>query len=722
MAVFDFPRIHVAGSYLVDPPTTNNDTRGVGAEGPYVSDTEQVRVLTGPMEDEEFAAWLCGLGDDGLIRGQWNPYGDMSFRFLDVAVTGVQVDEGRLLVNRRDDPLLGAACELTDAVMCDTNPEGFDSTQIFAGALQIDAPGALRDGLFISRRPVRATLRMINFCRNVAFTSAIGPSSSAHAGGGSAVFQFAVEVAPGDLEAGSHTGADTRQLLHKFLPDPASPGAVALAGALAEESCRGLVFRMSVYLTYPSIPDPALAAELARGKATHNPARGQVVGTIAPWYRGEAATVTMGRFLRPAGTFPVPGAAAGPYQLGPAVARIDTDARRVRVDLVNALPEAGPGGTKFDLGSVTLGVRAATPGGTDPSTNRSAVTVIGPVANDRRAYRRTGGLVDVDYSGLPAGRRRWLTDGRHELVLQAGRPGAATVLLAETEYHVASDCSCSYLDRPAPRRNWDSRVVVRELAAMPDPALRGEVPVHVYRRGRPAAGRVPLTVELWRMTPTGSQSQPGTYLFPRLVDSGTVVVSDGLLQFRLRPPPVPAVYDYRFVPPGWWPQPVAPGDFPGETGEDARSVVRVLPHDDYSRLADEDVTFAFVYREVLRNYQLLYPAMGEYLDLADPTLWTTPAAVRYLSRVIALDAWPTPIAMPRTRDLPATRRALLDRYCRLTLERAEAAAASLRKPAGPSGTTRSAAAGPAAGATRRPGPPASRPGGRASRPGGRAPR
>ena len=50
MSVFDFPRVNVAGTYLVDPPTGNNDVPPAA----YLSDNGLVAAITGPMHDEEF--------------------------------------------------------------------------------------------------------------------------------------------------------------------------------------------------------------------------------------------------------------------------------------------------------------------------------------------------------------------------------------------------------------------------------------------------------------------------------------------------------------------------------------------------------------------------------------------------------------------------------------------------------------------------------------------
>ena len=137
MSVFDFPRINVAGTYLVDPPTGNNDVPPMA----YLSDNGAVAANTGPMHDAAFVAWASSLDEKGLLRSSWNYYGDMSLRFLEVSVTGVQLGPGTVVTDPAADPLVGAAVSLDDGVMCDVDPEGIDATQVFAGSLQIHVAG-----------------------------------------------------------------------------------------------------------------------------------------------------------------------------------------------------------------------------------------------------------------------------------------------------------------------------------------------------------------------------------------------------------------------------------------------------------------------------------------------------------------------------------------------------------------------------------------------------
>ena len=653
MAVFDFPRIHVAGRYLVSPGTANNGHR--------TSDTERVRAMTGSMSDAQFRQWVGSADPTGHLRAEWNYYGDNTVRFLDVTVRSVEVDYGDLVSDSGLDPLVGAGVYLTDALICDANPEGIDTSQIFASSLQVISPAALVEGTFVSRRPGRATTRAINFNRNLSFRGCLGDDTTSNDGAGSACFQMSIPVQSTDLRPQPREDSAAAQALHRLIPRPESPGASALVAALDEPGTRGLVFRFCLYLTYPFIADSVLEAAFARGEHPDNPAIGLVTGTIAPWYGGEPTSLTVGRRLVPATSYTNP-YRDGPFFLAPAVARVDEHNRYVSIDLSNTMPEDGPEGEKWNFGTVTLGVRTATTPGTDPAQNDAAVTVIGAVENDRATYVLRAGIYDVALGPqLGADVTTLLNDPGNELVVQTELDG---VLLYEPEYMVASDCGCSYLDELAPGQTWDDPDVVDWLARQPDDALTGFVPLVVRRRGEVVSSETAITVEEWRLTPASYPGDPGADRMPRLVRTEQVVVPAGadIYEYRLRPSPGPGARDFRLVAPGQWPAQVDGTGFYSWVSAHGCTALRVLPYDDYSKV--DEVTFDFIYNEVLRYYALIFPAMSLRLDLSDPTLWETPAAAHYLERVTQLELWATTLYMPRTRDLSRPRRDLLHRFCR----------------------------------------------------------
>jgi hypothetical protein len=684
MGLFDFPRIHVFGTHLTNPGTGNNDSASPGTELTVVSNTERVQAMTQGMTDAQFEAWMTGLDKYGLLRAQWNYYGDFGFRFIDVRVRSVQLSPDRVVTDPAADPFIGAQVYLNDATMCDANPEGFTSTQVFSESLEIRSPRVLGSGgSFISRKPTRATTRWLNWYRNVSYhglfglppDGANGKLSSGGAGGASASFQCGIEIRPHDLKARRGDTADRDEVLHKLLPR-GSKALSELVDVLKRRDALGLLFRYNIYLCFPKFSDTDLAVEFAAGRKLANPAYGLVLGTIAPWFEGEPSTIAMGRNLKPCAPFTNPYRPM-PYYLSPVVARVDTQSRVVSLDMANCLPEDGPEGDKFNLGTVVVGLRKATVAGEDPAKNTNPVVPIGPMPNDRQTYVSQGGIYDVSYDHLARKQQAWLDDDGYELVLQTGLGG---VLLSETPYMVASDSGCNYLDALSPGESWTDPAVREQLAKQPAEGLRGDIDIHVRRRGKVPRGRTAIRVEQWRETPTGLINEYGVYRYPALLRSETLTVAGGVGRYTLTPAEGTGLRLFRFVPPGNFPQEISPNTLAQLAFQEFFVELRVLPFDDYRAVREEELTFDLIYNEIFRYYRLVLPAMSERLDLSNPTIWQTPTAARYVLRMVDEQLWAFYNYMPRTRDLSKYRRDLLRRFCLKVLGQTDAPGVAHRGP------------------------------------------
>lgn len=678
MGLFDFPRIHVYGNHEVNPGTGNNNSASPGDELTVTSDSEAVQPIEKDQSDAEFRRWMSGLDELGVLRSQWNYYGDMSFRFLDVTVRSVQLTPDLIARSDKEDPLVGASVHLNNAIVCDNNPEGFNGTQVFAEALEIHAPNAIETpGSFVSRPPDRATTRWLNWERNVSFHTPFampnpveppkGEITSGAAGGASATFQCGIEVAPDDLEKDRGDERLLARSRFKLLPLRAADGvkeSAALAALIQaiRDGARGILFRYNLYLTYPRISDTELARRFAAGERPINPARGKIIGTITPWYAGEPSTVTLGRLLRPAAAYPTRHRPAKQYFLSPAVAAVNRKARRIAIDLANCLPEHGPEGEKYDLGEISLGVRPATKPDADPATNTGDVEPLGTIENTRESYLERGGIYDIEYR---ADQSKLVDDENYELVLSSSKHG---VLSYEPEYMLASDCTCNYLDELGPGEGWRDAQVLQQLQRQPHAALRGAVDLHLLRRGKKSTEPVSIRVEEWQQTPTGDPASYGKYLDPKLLSTRTLWVREPVALFELAPSPGRGLRMYRFVPDGQWPQHMDGKTFARQAIREATVELRVLPHDAYD-VKDEQLTLEFIYQQVFRYYDLITPAMSVAMDLKDPTIWQTPTAARYLLLTTSLELWGSWQFMPRTRDLSHSRRELLRRYCQLVLTR-----------------------------------------------------
>jgi hypothetical protein len=669
VGLFDFPRLHIFGAHEVNPGTGNNNSASPGDELTVTSDSERVQPVASGKSGAEFRRWMTGLDELGMLRSQWNYYGDMSFRFTDVTVRSVQLGPNQLIRSAAQDKLIGASVHLNNAIVCDNNPEGFNGTQVFAEALEIHAPDALQGaGSFVSRPPARATTRWLNWQRNVSFQTPFkladptkpisGEITSGAAGAASAMFQCAIAVDIADLALEPSHERELSRSRFKLLPESnASPALDALVAEI-RRGARGIVFRYNLYLTYPRISDTELAKRFERGERPLNPARGQIVGTIAPWYDGEASTITMGRLLKPAAAYPNQYRPKEQFFLSPAVAVQNTKTQCIAIDLANCLPEDGPEGDKYNLGTVRLGIRNATDSERDPATNLATIEQIGTVTNDRETYLDCGGIYDFGYGERPEVRAA-LGDDSNELVLESSLYG---VLLYEPEYMLASDCSCNYLDDLAPGETWDSAPMKAYLDAQPHPALKGTIDLLLLRRGRPPGREVAITVEEWRQTPTGFAENYGVYRYPTLQKRSKLTWRPNT-KFDLRPNGGPGLRVYRFVPECNWPQDIDERDIAQVAIREAIVELRVLPYDDYSKVRPDELTLDFIYEQVFRYYDLITPAMSEAMDLKDPSIWKLPTAARYVLLTTSTDFWASPQYMPRMRDLSRSRRELLQRFC-----------------------------------------------------------
>ena len=180
------------------------------------------------------------------------------------------------------------------------------------------------------------------------------------------------------------------------------------------------------------------------------------------------------------------------------------------------------------------------------------------------------------------------------------------------------------------------------------------------------------------MTPSGDPNNYGFYQYPVCIKTAPVVitVNGGWGSVDLIPEPGRAgMRMFRFVPHDYWPQSRPPDQLAWLLLAEAYATLRVLPYDDYSALLASGPTWDDVYREVLMYYDLILPAMSERLPFSQGGFWESATTAQYLKRVVDLSLWSSPNYMPRTRDLSASRRALVVAYCDRVIAPSDAASA-----------------------------------------------
>lgn len=641
MSVFSFPRLNFAGTITLNPGTANNDdyAQAGGGQltmpssfGPYAGqpfgliDSKLVQPRTFGMSDADFITWVqnpqtfdSSGGPQTAMPSEWNYYGDMSSSAT-ASIVGVQTGPGQLYTAA--DPtvqlssLVGASLSFAGGIS-DVNSEGSPpATQFFIDSLKLTSGS----GTPIQGTPNKGACQWINFYRNV----------NLQADGGAGGYIYHVML------AGGGTTIDV----------PGWPAGV-----------RGLVLRYYLYNTeIPVGSASALAALYAQGKT--NPATLQIAGTIAPLLADEAIlTGPVGRLLvSNTAQIPTPQGSQnnspnGLISLAPAVVQVDGNL--VSADFIGTFPEYYQSGSnpKYDFGAVQLVVAGG-----------GITATIGPVPyTDQDGGNARGWVFDFDVSSNSQAQQA-LKDAEAAFSLTSTAYGT---VLAETDYYFPSNQQAIYAEQNGPGDLfWNQGTT--------EPAT-----VSVYHRGQmiSSADCRPITVWAYQSTPIqspGNVTKLSTSFKPGdAIKVDTSQPGNMLLTFTIGEGSDP-------------PQNYATFSFPPYITNAPSISLRILPNDeDFSRyyvdpsaaepVGNEQLTFDVVYAKVLRTYYLLFPAMNQIFPLNSEQQVTQMAPA--ILGVTDPSNWMKSGFMPRTRDMSASRRTLLQAWCRKVAATQHAAAA-----------------------------------------------
>jgi hypothetical protein len=562
MSYLGCPRFSFAGTFFADPSTVNNDPAH--------------------YEDETFdrtTAW------DPALDGWWNPDGRHSFRFEDVTVRSAVAGDGAAVAG---DPVLG-----------------------------------LR---FVSRGPTPAKLVDLDTDAPAQLVSMIyGLQVALVDAGGTVLVEAAMEPVPfTDIWRRGSTGSGDEAACAAYQSTLAVLrwGELPPSGFLRElhDAADGLlsikfdVDGYSMRSTVGGAPNPRFA-------------RGRIVGTVGIAAAGEPAHTVVGRQFGSEEHEPLsasPGfRPTGGVNYFPGL--VDPAARKVRLDLGNALPAATAGGPVQDIGELVLACRA----------DDGSVTDIAPI--DYRGagwYETTAGVVD-----LPADRQ--LSDVEAErvaagrLLLLARRNGQQRILIEEAPVSVRADAFVTRLD---PGGRWVARL-------------------HVAERGRPLAG---ARVNVFLVPPPGPAEAAaipvGGLTFPGVVTTD----AQGIAEVPLEAADPGALRVYY----GGGRRERADGQLyvvgyavEGVAQPNPSNLLRVLVWNTF--VPDDPPTWHGSIRDVLTQYGDLYPWMtrfGPRLDLAEHKQIADQreAVLAVLDRPIT-----DPRYMPVSRDMSGSRRAAI---------------------------------------------------------------
>jgi hypothetical protein len=571
MSYLGAPRIHFAGRFEAAISTVNND--------PLHYDTATFR--------PEYQQRRSGSTPDTL-NGWFNPAGSGDWRLIGCTVTSARLPDGS---PADDDPVVGAAVADSDrfapAKLVDLDPEQQLVSTIWG--LEVRVVTAAGETLVRGRFEPAAFMDIWDRGR----AAQQGDSAAG------AMYQSVLT----DLEWG----------------DVASSGVL---GRLREVAGNGL---LSIKFNVDGINLDFRSPDFLTGR---------IAGTIGPAPTREPHHFVAGRqFLSPpvpdTGSFFVP--VGG---LNACVAVVDTSARRIHLDLGNALPTSTAGGPPSDLGALTLQVftpgRPLLPVGELPAAVYTAADW----------YERTAGVVT-----LPSDRP--LTDDELARV-QADRL-------------VLTGSGGSAIAEPPGGLFVRADQFVHRL----DPGGQVAVRLHATRFGRPYPRAAVLVVryptQLQPFSPLGPAPEVATPEEALRFPVRAVTGADGTVLVRITAadPGNPRGYlDGQVY--GLYPVLEETVVVPGSPYPfDQWAFISVLVWSGFR--ADEPPTWFGSIQPILQQYANLYPVMNRFLDLG--SYESVCANLGLLELSFALDPR-DPNSMPVTRDLSRAKRAALLRWLR----------------------------------------------------------
>lgn len=731
MSVLSFPRLYFRGFMEWNPNTANNNDYLPTYDAAVAAlDWEFLAGANPPITPEnfreQFRPWVikpfpdtcpeetagpsdnCG-GPQAKVSShmpsRWNFYGDNGCSFAQYApgnattlTSGGDLAYGKPAAGT--DPLLGQPVTIigntfggrtSPARLIDINPGSPFCSQIFFGGLRAGNDQTYIGGPQSERMYSRSFFVPRNTSDALIIAGAIG-----------VVFQTTIPTA--SLVSANGGGSD---LLTALLD------AVQAAGAA------GLMLRFSAYNTVyyqngilnGTAEQPRTCEDIyalyREGKVFMNPAYSPIAGVFGVWKQDELATAPGGHMLVPkdqaavvSGAPPAvqlaPGAdirvaghtsvnfesaapaASGPpaVSMGVAWAEIDGQNGLVSLDLTNATPESDIAGTKFNLGTLDVGVLMS------DGVTFNRINSFGYDRYDLTAYQAKSGIVDVPFGPevTAADVQQWMADG--VLALRAGSvfPAVERPLTAETDDRgvYVDECRVQQITFQVRLKNQlpPAGTRVRLAQYYPTPLLLGSGAWSLFTD--PTSQTPPAQTGFCDATPAAA------YLtFP---DGDDVAVgADGSATFRIAAaaPGFPIVACYPYLPGQPAPVPQAAVSFGGPwptftIGNAFYSAVRMMGFDNalvaqfvdrwngtgsyagqpaYDRL----LTWQFVYSQVLYVYDMLYPVMDLFMPLGN--LQRVEGAIDQLMHMVSANLVTTStLYMPVTRELSAGKRLILETW------------------------------------------------------------
>lgn len=692
MSTLSVPRLYFKGAATWNPGTANNNdywpvydfsradlnwthlqNYGITKENAREKFPEYARSLcTAPFDpdDPEKVVRAC--------PAEWNYYGGMEWWLhsadQQTVITGGQTSLGGKVVT--DDPVVGAVLDVvgdpfpgttfdTPPRMVDNDPASYWCTNFLLRRFHLgtrSAPERFLVGTLEEDAPCM-TSRWLTMNRNLNLDPDGHPVVGDGVGG--AILQACLRT--------EHLQWD---------PDESSPLLKALQDGLKQPNVRGLMIRLSAYLSHsfnlPAFKDipvtdtnaryAALAelwdTELASGRVpSANPSVATVVGAIGLWHEDELRSSPGGRvlFWQDPCSATVSHDGAENAWLGPVFAELQpsgsSDPTHLSLDLGNAVPEVSSTGDKYVTGPLRVRVVSFL-------EKNARTTVFAEIPADdikKSGYELRAGIVDLPLPNSP-GIAEKIRSGF--LLVSAHPPGGplAGSALVERPVIVETDDRSVYLDQG---ETGTMTLQVRERGNVPTRDITVRVRQYLASPLPPDGG------QQWQLSDTDD------HIVELKEQTVTVKAGTGQAEISFTANlPGSAVLAFfsegERIPPYVYPVPDLTPDHRITTASASFGCVRVLSFDDdlpqrFSAAYTDsnfskDAAWQWLYENVLRVYDLLYPAMKYYaqLDLGDSA--TVEKNIDQIVQLCDPSLRSSTVYMPVSRELSTGKRNVLKSY------------------------------------------------------------
>jgi hypothetical protein len=607
MSVLRFPRLYFRGEISWDPCLANNS--------PGLYDAANVQlVLPSGVTLDQYKQYVLANADTLRI---WNYYGTHDARFENVLITGGAVAPHQPTLTT--DPLIGKQISLCGKLV-DVDPAAVHTSQIFFDEINV---GDETTG-FVGLRVQRMHSRWINFNRSLPQLPIAGFASVA----------WQTTLAKNGLQFFGQTDSALLQ---------------AFEAALQRDDVAGLMIRFQTYRTLyfqngvrNKIPQqPRNSVQLKQlyltGENFSNPAYSALVGVVGLWMRNdEAISAPGGRYLVPAGNVatasrrsPTGQMQPVPVPPGPAVFELDENTKTLSFDFGSSFPEQDQELEKADIGELEFVA--------DNQGTPTHIATLPYAAYAKASYEERAGIIDIDLSSHSDNAIiEKIQTG--QLAVNCLQKGKSLPALAESPFLVIGDERGVYLNEGETQ----------------------QVPLSVLLSGQPAPAGTQILVNAYdtnldfvETVTTLTLSAPG------MVELTCTAQTAGIV-------------NYQFLPfAAGQPAPAQPFDLDPMAG--FFITVRTLPLDDAlaANTPDEQLTWDFIYDNILRVYDSFNPIMSR---TSDPAIYKPldnqsrmETLVQAIRRVISEANFESASHMPITRDMSTGRRLLLTRWCDLVL-------------------------------------------------------